>query len=469
MPDRDKGATEDDRTLMHRATSQHRLPEGVIPMDRQTLTDLREELHSRAVKMRGLLDNAEREFRDLTSEEAEEFDRMADEHQLLEGRIKRGERSLGIDGAASRPVPHQAVEPRGIGGAELHAGGEASSDRAAFGPEARMADWQARHGAQRGGISPEEAREVNLDRVLGAWISGSREGLEDIERRVLAEGVDATGGFTVPEILGASLIDRTRNATKVITAGALTVPVTSDQHSIARLAGGVTGAWRAENAAITESDPSFERVTFRPKSHAVLVRLSRELAEDMLPSAFSGVTNELAQSVGLAVDFAALRGSGTGNQPQGVRNQPGVELKSLGADGVTPTNYDFLIDAVAGIQAANIDPTAFLYSSRTAATLAKLKATDGQPLTRPPLVTDRAHHITNQVPNNLTQGMSAVASEVFTGYWPDLLIGVRSNLRLEVLKERFADNLQIGLIVHVRLDVQLAHTAAFNVTIGVLA
>jgi HK97 family phage major capsid protein len=41
------------------------------------------------------------------------------------------------------------------------------------------------------------------------------------------------------------------------------------------------------------------------------------------------------------------------------------------------------------------------------------------------------------------------------------LIGLRSSLRIEVLKERYAEYHQYAFIAHMRGDVQLAHKASF--------
>jgi HK97 family phage major capsid protein len=42
-----------------------------------------------------------------------------------------------------------------------------------------------------------------------------------------------------------------------------------------------------------------------------------------------------------------------------------------------------------------------------------------------------------------------------------LLIGVRTGLNIELLKERFADSHQYAFIAHLRADVQIAQPAAF--------
>jgi hypothetical protein len=44
--------------------------------------------------------------------------------------------------------------------------------------------------------------------------------------------------------------------------------------------------------------------------------------------------------------------------------------------------------------------------------------------------------VTNQIPPNLTQGTSTDTSEIYVGYFPDVLIGVRLGVRLRLLQER---------------------------------
>lgn len=75
------------------------------------------------------------------------------------------------------------------------------------------------------------------------------------------------------------------------------------------------------------------------------------------------------------------------------------------------------------------------------------------------------------MPNNLTTGTSSDTSEVYVGRWSDLLIGVRPTIgvRVRQLNERFADNMQVGLLAWLRADVQLARPAAFSILTGVRA
>ena len=49
----------------------------------------------------------------------------------------------------------------------------------------------------------------------------------------------------------------------------------------------------------------------------------------------------------------------------------------------------------------------------------------------------------------------------------DLVIGVRSQFRLEVLRERYSNNFQFGFLGHLRADVQVWHPESFAMVVGI--
>ena len=292
----------------------------------KTIGDLREERADLHEQLDEVLKVAERENRDLRAAERQKFDRLEQRCKALDAEIGEYDRDHPRSKALERSMatrwatPEKADEPGDRSRAE--------TSEATLGREQRMADWAGpRYG--RSGFDDDDARDFSLGRVVRGMVTGNWDDA-DLEKRALAEGVDATGGFLTPEILSTQVIDRVRNQAKVIEAGARTVPLESDQESIPRLATGVTGAWRAENAAVIEQDATFERVTFRPKSLAVLTRLSFELFQDMTAASAGLIETELVQALSLELDRVALRGSGTPPEPQGIRNQAGVEIQSLG-------------------------------------------------------------------------------------------------------------------------------------------
>jgi HK97 family phage major capsid protein len=57
---------------------------------------------------------------------------------------------------------------------------------------------------------------------------------------------------------------------------------------------------------------------------------------------------------------------------------------------------------------------------------------------------------------------------VIMGDFTELYLGVRSELRVEVLREKYADALQYGFLAWLRMDVAVAHAASFAKLIGIL-
>lgn len=159
----------------------------------------------------------------------------------------------------------------------------------------------------------------------------------------------------------------------------------------------------------------------------------------------------MATSMALELDRVALLGSGTPPEPNGVKNQPGVQTDTLGS----PTNWDFLVDAAGLLWAENFEPTAAIYGTTLAIALAKFKeTTTAQPLRMPAALEGLRQYRTNQV-----------TGDVFVGDFANLLIGLRTSFRLEVSRVAGTafENLQVWVRAYLRADVQLAHPEAFVV------
>ena len=67
-----------------------------------------------------------------------------------------------------------------------------------------------------------------------------------------------------------------------------------------------------------------------------------------------------------------------------------------------------------------------------------------------------------------TDGGAGTESQIIAGDFSQILMGVRSSIRVEVLRERFMDTLQFGLICHARIDFAAARESAFTVLDGVV-
>lgn len=287
-------------------------------------------------------------------------------------------------------------------------------------------------------------------------------------RAALSEGTDSAGGYTVPTHLMGQLIDLMRAQTVVVQAGALTVPLETQQTTIARLASDPQAAWRLENAAVAQGDPTFEAVTFEAHSLAVLVKVSRELLEDSV-NLDAALLNAFAGAMAVKTDQAALFGTGTAPEPRGVFNTSGINEVSMGANGDQLDNWGKVLDTLLELKLDNAaDPSAMVMAPRTWRTIEGFTDTTGQPL-RAPVSIERIPRLsTTLVPVDQTHGTANNASPIIVGDFSQMMLGVRSGLRVEVLRERFADNLQYAFLAHLRFDVQLAQPKAFAALKGII-
>lgn len=110
---------------------------------------------------------------------------------------------------------------------------------------------------------------------FGAHLRGKR-----LVHNVLSEGVQADGGYLVPEeferqiVMGLDEANVVRGLAKVIT--------TSAERKIPVAATHSTAAWTAENGAYTPSDPSFDQKTIDAFKLTDLVKVSIELLQDSI-------------------------------------------------------------------------------------------------------------------------------------------------------------------------------------------
>ena len=332
-------------------------------------------------------------------------------------------------------------------------GGYRSEEPVAYALEARqtMRSW-----AQAKDHSHEN---VSAGAYLRALTTGPK---NDGERRALGGGTDAAGGFTVPTVTSSELIDLARAEMVLAQAGARIVPLTSDQTVIAKVASDPVPAWRVENAAVNESDPTFSGVTLAPKSLAVMVKASVELMQDSL-NLEAELPRILARALAGEIDRAGLIGSGSGAEPEGIVNYSGLTANTYAGGALA--SYGPLLNARGALHGANERLTGFILASRDENALAGLTATDGQPLMLPRALEQVPMLHTTALP--VDGGAGSDESQIIAGDFSQMLMGIRSEIRVEILRERFMDNLQFGLIAHARVDFAAARESAFTVLDGV--
>ncbi|MFG2109471.1 phage major capsid protein [Micromonospora chersina] len=289
-----------------------------------------------------------------------------------------------------------------------------------------------------------------------------------------------SGSAVVPTSWASNIIDRARNVSAVLRAGAQIVPMSTKTVNVGRLTGDPAAAFRTEGSLITASDPVFDSVVLDAKTMSALVVGSMEWFMDS-PNVDQVVTDAIAQAVALQLDLVSLyggvtSGAGTINLPTppnprgvlGALNAVAASsvLGSGAANGTSQTATAFwneIVDLIFTVRSFNEEPTGLLWSSKLAQQYAKAYATDGQPVAMPAAVAEIPQFITNQIPSGYTQGTLTTAADAFVGDWRQLLIGQRLSMTIQTLTERYAENGQVGIVAHWRGDVQPARPRAFSV------
>lgn len=261
----------------------------------------------------------------------------------------------------------------------------------------------------------------------------------DVQKRDLVAGTASAGGDLVAtDLLSGSFIDVLRNAMVLNSLGARMLTGLNGMIAIPKQTGAATAYWVAENGAPTESQQTVGQVTMAPKTVGAFSDISRRLLLQSSIDVESMVQNDLATVLGLAIQQAAISGSGASNQPSGLLTlvTPGV---IGGTNGLAPT-WAHIIALETAISAANADIGTLGYLTN-AKVRGKLKGTEkfsagtGQPVWEAgnmPLNGYRAA-VTNAVPSNLVKGTSgATASAILFGNFADLVIGMWGGLDLMV-------------------------------------
>ena len=152
---------------------------------------------------------------------------------------------------------------------------------------------------------------------------------DEIVRKALSEGSDAAGGHLVPTEYRAELIRRLPELSEVFPY-VRRVPVITDAGQFPKLDSDVTITWgRAENADITETDPSFTNLTWTVRNMSAITYLSRELASDANPNIVETITALFSEAVAAERDKMITIGHGS-DQPEGIYSASGVSSVAVG-------------------------------------------------------------------------------------------------------------------------------------------
>ena len=267
---------------------------------------------------------------------------------------------------------------------------------------------------------------------------------------VLSEGVDADGGFLVPEefetqiVTGLEEANIIRSLAKVITTQAERKIPIATSHSDSQ--------WTAENAAYVESNPTFGQKQIDAFKLTDLVRVSTELLQDSAFDLEAYIAAEFARAFGIAEELAFCTGNGT-NQPTGIFTANGGEV-GVTATSATAITVGELISLIYSLKAPYRKNAKFLMNEGTVAQIRKLKDGNGAYLWQPSVQAGQPDrllgyelHASPYVPAAAASALS-IAFGDFKNYW----IADRAGRTVQRLNELYSVNGQVGFIATERVD-----------------
>lgn len=415
-------------------------------------SELKQKRESLVKTMQNILNLAKGENRELTKDEQRDFDGIVRKVDDIDETFAAHERIGSLKDGLDNPVKF---------GESRH--GERTEENGEFralNPNESFEGYiRKRHGLGEERLSIGKAVRGML---LGDW-SGA-----ETERRSMSESTGGLGGWLVNHELSGRIIDLARAKTALVRAGARTLPMDAPEITVVKVTSDPTAYWRAENAAITESDMGFAPVKLKAVALGCLSRVSLELLEDARAFATT-VEDAISSALALELDRVGLLGTGVG-EPRGLWNTDGVNEYSMGDNGAAPSNYDPFSYAVDYVANANGEAKAAIYAPRTAGELDRLKDSQNQPLTPPQSFQRLTKFTTNQVPINQTQGSSTDASTAFVGDFSQLLIGMRTQIVLEATRVGGSDTfakMQALIRGYLRADIAVLRPNHFTLIKGI--
>ena len=304
-----------------------------------------------------------------------------------------------------------------------------------------------------------DAIPLSMGHFLSSIVSGVKNDLEDrYFSRALSAG-SGSGSYGVPELIGDMIWDKLRAQSVVFQAGAQTIKLNTLTTKFSKITGDAANdGWMAENTTLVPSDPTISTVDFTAKNYAQMITASVQATQDSVNLA-DVLNTYFFRKFAEAVETAMLVGTGSSNQPRGVYNFTGLGT-TLSAVGSELGDYADLIYAKANLEREGAAVNAFITSPEVKRDLDALTDNNGQTIQRPPDLPPI--YMTKAIPADVTYGGNTNTSNVLLGDWSKLYLGIRSDITVTVLKERYMDALQYGFLSTLRADVQPSNENAFG-------
>lgn len=396
----------------------------------QKLIELREDRNRIVTQMRGILDKAEGEKRNLTAEEQGKYDELFAEQDKRGKAIANEERQMELE--------------RSMAETELR----------------RKEDRGGEGGENRGGFAGKRSTEEYRD-AFTRFLRDGKSAISVEEYRALQADSPVAGGYLVaPVQFVDTLIKAVDNETfirakatkfRVESAAALGAPSLDADPDDAD--------WTAEiKTGNEDGGMSFGARELHPHPLAKRIKISNKLLRSSVLPVDGLAIARLAYKFGITQEKAHLLGSGAG-QPLGLftASAQGISTgRDVSTDNTaTAITMDGLLNAKYSLKGQYQKTAEWLFHRDGVKMVSKLKDNDGQYLWQPSkregepdMLAGRPVNMSEYVPNTFTTGLYVGMFGDFSHYW----IADAMDLQIQVLKELYAETNQTGYIGRLESD-----------------
>lgn len=375
-----------------------------------TILELREKRSTAWNAAKAFLDSHRTDKGTLTAEDDAVYSKMEQEINDLGKEISRLERQEQMEAELNKPLNKPLISKPGMGKDMEKKTGRASDEYK---------------------IAMLDAFRSNFKRVSN----------------VLQEGVDADGGYLVPEEYDHRLIDILteenimRNlATKITTSG---------EHKINIAATKPAASWIEEGGALTWGDATFDQILLDAHKLHVAIKVTEELLYDNAFGLENYIITQFGKALANAEEDAFLNGDGTG-KPLGLFAATGGG--QIAGTLTAALKSDDMLDLVGKLKRPYRKNASFILNDQTLSALRKLKDNNGAYIWQPSYQAGEPDRLLGYA---IHTSAYAPTDAIAFGDYKYYNIGDRGSRSFSELRELFAGNGMIGYVAKERVDGKL--------------
>lgn len=388
------------------------------------ILELREKRAKAWEAAKAFLDTKRNDSGLLSAEDAATYDKMEADVVALGKEIDRLERQVALDAELNKPVNSPITGKPGV----------------PRGEEPKM------------GRASDEYRKAMLDALRCNFKRVSN---------VLEEGVDANGGYLVPDEYDRRLIDGLTES-NVMRSLATTI-TTSGEHKINIAATKPAASWIEEGGALTFGDATFDQILLDAHKLHVAIKVTEELLYDNAFDLEGYILDQFSKALGNAEEDAFLNGDGVG-KPLGIFAASGG-----GQIGVTTAGQTIVADEIINLVYALKRPyrknAVFITNDQTLSIVRKLKDDTAAYIWQPSYQAGEPDRLLGY-PVYTSPYVPTLAAEkpvIAFGDFSYYNIGDRGTRSFAELKELFAGNGMVGFVAKERVDGKLVLPEAVQI------